>query len=122
MGLAALAGAMGVANAGCTVAGSGRASEAERFTYAPGTDRQFINGTRLSEIAYGFTDPSNRAIDMATLTFTDAVAAGTTPTIRFSADRPVSFTCTPVVSGSSTCTPKINGQSQTGATSILVTP
>jgi hypothetical protein len=120
VGATGLAGLAGSAFTGTGVTTTGSAASPQ---FVGGTVSQSVSGATLSNIAYGFTDTTNTAVNQVTLTFADASADAKIPTIAFTATAAVPFTCSAIESTghTSTCAPTTGGTSQSGATAIAVT-
>ncbi len=116
--IAVLAAAGGTAFTATGVTTTGQASSAQ---FVGGTVSQSVDGATLNSIVYAYADGTNTAIHTATLTFADALTDTKVPTVVFTAETPVAFTCTAIeaTGHSSTCTAE--DTDQTGATGIAVT-
>jgi hypothetical protein len=118
---AGVVGVLGLGGAAFTATGLNTSGQAAAPQIIGGTISQAVSGENLSGIVYTYTDTTNTAINLVTLTFADSNADTLVPTIAFAAGTPVAFTCSVITSSVSTCSPSVALTSQTGTTGITVT-
>jgi RimJ/RimL family protein N-acetyltransferase len=116
--IAAVAVAAFAAAGGSALTGSGVTDNAGASSYVGGTVNQAVTGAVLSTIGYTYSDTTNTAVTVITLTFGDAVTNGKTPTLLVSATAADVFTCTAITATVSVCTA---ATPDVGVTNVAIT-
>jgi hypothetical protein len=94
--LGALAVAGIVAASGSAFTGAGLTNNAGSTQFVGGTVSQSVTGATLTNVAYSFTDATNRTADTVTLTFA-ADALGKQVAVALTGGAGTAFTCTNVL-------------------------